>query len=464
VLIITAGVTFNWVVNGTPVPNTYLARHQDLGLFPVPNLWNVWLGYFHHLSFLSGLAWLISLPIIVGGAWAIVGKHRFSAVPLVFFVPALAYAAAVAFERPGTEWSFSDRRHMDAAIPFVVVALAAGVAWMWQVTAHWKTSRMPEDIRERRTYFLSVNALRAVAVLVPLIALPFRWNELTADYSWNSANVWDVNVAAGQWLEENTPADAVMGAAPAGAVRFFSNRTVLDIDGSHTHEALDFTPLEFAEERNVDYLAGFRNAYFDSVPGRPVVYEVSTPFNSVLPSDTLRIYGPANTTDEVFANRSEMLVFDSSGLDLIDMIDPGNLSAPDEINESSHSYRLEGVSSTSDDTYRSAEAVTVSDDARVFSVAEEFTVNSRPGRTLVVVKRYDAAIGGSLNVFANGSEAGAWDLPVRPFFFGESAFEVPAELITGEKTTLRFEVVPTGSASAGNSYFIWVLAPRADTS
>ena len=60
---------------------------------------------------------------------------------------------------------------------------------------------------------------------------------------------------------------------------------MLDLDGAHTHEALRSTPLEFAEERHVDYIVAFRSPYFDSVPGRPVAHEEVTAFNSSLPSN-----------------------------------------------------------------------------------------------------------------------------------------------------------------------------------
>jgi hypothetical protein len=459
-IVIAAGITYNWSVNGTPLPGTYLARHEELGLAPLPNMWNVWLGYFHELPFMDGLAWLAGLPVIVLGGVALLRRHRFSAAPLALFTLALAYAASVTFTRPGEEWGFADRRHMDAAVPFITVLFAAGLVWSWQLVRRWHRAQRPRSERERRALLIAAHVIAGALVVIPLISLPVEWNELTAEYSWDSQNVSTVNVAMGRWLAENTPEDAVIGATPPGAARFFSGRVVLDLDGAHTHEALRSTPLEFAEEQKVDYIVAFRSPYFDSVPGRPVAHEEVAAFNSSLPSNLMRAYGPASPEGETFAPKDVLLQFDTSGLALTDRVDVGNLSAAEAVSEAAHDYGLEGEASSVERMARVADGVTVQDEARVFSEAEEFTVASLPGEPLTVVKRYDAAVGGRLRVFADGVEVGVWELPRGEFFFGEAAFTILGEAVTQNRTRLRFEVIPTQPALAGNSYFYWILAPE----
>jgi hypothetical protein len=460
-LVIAVGITYNWSVNGTPLPGTYLARHEELGLAPLPNIWNVWLGYFHELPFMDGLAWLVALPVITLGGVALLRRHRFSAAPLALFTLALAYAASVTFTRPSEEWGFADRRHMDAAVPFIAVLFAAGLVWSWQLIRRWHRAQKPRSERERRALLITAHLIAGALVIIPLVSLPVEWSELTAEYSWDSQDVSAVNVAMGRWLAENTPEDVVIGAAPAGAARFLSHRVVLDLDGAHTHDALRSTPLEFAAERQVDYIVAFQSPYFDSVPGRPVAHEEVAAFNSSLPSNVMRAYGPPGGEGDAVVLRSSLVLFDASGLAVMDTVDVANLSAPAAISEATHDYGLEGAASSVKRTARTAEGVSVEDDARVFSAAEELTVTSIPGQPLTVVKRYDAAVGGRLRVFADGVEVGVWELPRGEFFFGEAAFTILGETVTQNRTRLRFEVIPTQAALAGNSYFYWILAPEA---
>ena len=462
-LLVAIGVTYNWSVNGTPLPNAYHVRHQDIGLFPVPNMWNVWLGYFHQLPFMYGLAWIVGLPVIALGGWSIIKRHRFSAVPVALFALALAYAAAVVFKRPAEEWMFADRRHMDAAIPFITIMLFCGGVSAWQLIRRWRDTRTTHTDRERRVLHGFTIALGIAAFVAPLLALPFHWNDLTWDYSWNSRNVDEVNVEMGRWLEENTPQGALVGASPSGAIGYFSGRETIDIDGFNTHEALRSTPLEYAGERNVDYLVAFRSPYVDSVPDRPVEHETVVSLNTSLQSNVMRAYGPVMPQDDILSPSDVLLQFDSTGLALIDMVDVGNLSAAFAISEAKHDYGLDGQSSSVDRNVRAAEGVRVDDDARVFNGAEELTVASLPGQPLTIVKRYDAAIGGMVRVFADGEEIGVWELPRQEYFFGESSFEIPAEFITENRTRLRFEAIPTRLAVAGNTFFYWILTPEGAT-
>ncbi len=49
---------------------------------------------------------------------------------------------------------------------------------------------------------------------------------------WSDAmNINIMNVKVGQWLKKNTPEDAVIGVNDAGAIRYFSERTVIDLLG-----------------------------------------------------------------------------------------------------------------------------------------------------------------------------------------------------------------------------------------
>jgi len=86
-------------------------------------------------------------------------------------------------------------------------------------------------------------------------------------------------------------------------------------------------------------------------------------------------------------------------------------------------------------------------------------VASIPRRDLIVAKRYDAAIRGTVRVYVDGVFIGEWEFPERQFQFGEDLFIVPASFITEEQTRITFEFVP-GSSIDINSLYYSVFVPR----
>jgi hypothetical protein len=159
------------------------------------------------------------------------------------------------------------------------------------------------------------------------------------------------------------------------------------------------------------------------------------------------------------AAREEFTSFDPAGLTIIDTVDPGNAAADRDRSEALHDYGLEENPSATSHTLATASGATLTDDARVFTGAEEFTAGSVPGQPLTIVKRYDASIGGEFRVYADGVLVGTWELPTQQTFFGEASFTIPADLIKNARIRLRFEVIPTRLAIAGNSFFYWILVP-----
>ena len=78
-----AWAAYNYSVNGTPWPNTYLVKHQEMGLAPLGNVVSIIQGYYHHLSFFSGVAYPVTLvAVISGGVW-ILRTYSFAGAPLV---------------------------------------------------------------------------------------------------------------------------------------------------------------------------------------------------------------------------------------------------------------------------------------------------------------------------------------------------------------------------------------------
>jgi len=85
-------------------------------------------------------------------------------------------------------------------------------------------------------------------------------------------------------------------------------------------------------------------------------------------------------------------------------------------------------------------------------------------KDLTVVKRYDAAIRGSVQVSANGQIVGVWRFPPGRYFFGEDQFVIPGRFVGEGTTVLRFENMPDSGDKAVSkmaSYYYWIFVSEA---
>ena len=281
---------YNYTVNGTPWPNTYLAKTQEMGLVPVENMINIFQGYFHSLSFFSGVAFPITtFAVLVGGIW-ILRTYSFAGAPLILLPIGMTYAISSSFPLTSNTWNFFTRRYLDAIIPILIILMVIGFLRIWRKFRYWRETRAPVDQRDAHIFNFGLNIVFVAAVILPFIALPGDWQRLSEDYSWNSKNIDDVDVGMALWIDENVPPDARIGVGDAGAMRFFGNRFTYDLVGLNTAEAIGRPPLEFAEEKKIDYLFVFRSIYFDSWHFADAVHTIEVDRNTILGGSQMRAY------------------------------------------------------------------------------------------------------------------------------------------------------------------------------
>jgi hypothetical protein len=289
--------------------------------------------------------------------------------------------------------------------------------------------------------------------------LPGDWQRLSEDYSWNSKNVHDIDVGIALWLDENIPEDARIGVGDAGAIRYFGNRYTYDLVGLNTSDAIGRPYLNFAEENKLDYLFVFRDISVESWQLAEPIHTIQVDKNTILGGSLMRAYEADYESEIEFADATSPIVDDILKRDVavIDIVDPGNGAAVAQYSESAHAYKLEGAGAVVDRVFRTVSTGNIKDQATTFSISEQFTVNSVPDQLLIVAKRYDAALRGTLKVFADGVEVGDWELAEQDFFFGVDSFDIPGSFITGDKTILTFEVVPEPGHDTGNSFMWWIM-------
>ena len=183
-------------------------------------------------------------------AWAILAQHGFAELPIFWLAIAgltvwasigiersrrsvgwwligtpILYAVAVAASRPLSADGYYWTRWLDPASLVLTAAfgLACGLA-----------------LRARG--YRAVVLLACIAFGVPAVAASH--GEQRSRLSSDSRAIHLLNVAAGEWIRDHTPADAKVGVNDAGAIRFFGGRWTVDLIGLndasrafHTEEA-----------------------------------------------------------------------------------------------------------------------------------------------------------------------------------------------------------------------------------
>lgn len=451
-LIVLPVALFYFSVNGSPFPNTFHAKHRDLGFFNYDNLRAVWTGYLRGLAYFSHSAWLITLPLLLVGTIVSLKKEGRFALPLVIFPWALYYSLSVIQPLLDARWNFAGRRYLDSTIPFLIILITIALWKIWSSARDWLRRGLPQHRFKPWLTNLFAASLAVVIIAPPLKQGLSLWQFLPGEYSWNCRNVEDVNVRLGHWVSESLPPDSLIALGDAGAIRYFGQGTMIDLLGLNSHELLGRNQFEFMSERRVDYLIVFPNVSFDGWPYAEPIYEISIDHNTILGGSTMVVY-ETNWNPQI-TNKEGWYQIDAEAMELIDSLDVG-----DPADEVSHDYSITGEKPPFARMFKTTADVTLSDDGWAYTGEESFAVASIPRRDLIVAKRYDAVIRGRVRVYVDGIFVGEWEFPERQFQFGEDLFVVPASLVTNEQTRISFEFVP-GSSIDINSFYYWIFVPR----
>ena len=272
---------FNLSVSGRLLPNTYYVKHDfSLGLLNAENIRNMWPGYFEHVGFTGGPHAFPLWVLVLLGVFALARAygHRGFAVGIVPLV--IVYATSIAVRVGPEYWTFSAKRYLDIALPFVALLAAAGAvfAWKWAARAgvRWLTLAMP----------LALAAVTAFAVA----GVVQRFPEVADEYSWNSRNIGEVNVAMGERLARDLPADTLVGVTDAGAMKYLSGLEVVDMLGLNEHRAIGRPPEEVMADFRPGYVVLFRSEWSDGLPYVREMASYATERNTILGGAELVLY------------------------------------------------------------------------------------------------------------------------------------------------------------------------------
>jgi hypothetical protein len=260
--IVLAWLGFNYSLSRSLFPLTYLAKAGKAGLLTaiatgsLPQLKGLLTtgapSYFAefcvHLWRANPVLCLL-VPVGLVGLVASAFRRRHDGgllIPLVV----LGYVPLIGLVSPSFGAAFQSGRYIGNVTALAAVVAVIGVAYVWR----W--------IRHPATRLGVAVALSALAVFNAVtVSVATVRNTTRAESSINQ-----MQVALGQWLADNTPAEATLACNDVGAIGYFSSRHIFDLAGLVTKEVLGYWQdpegeIAFVKARKPDFLVIFPAMY-----------------------------------------------------------------------------------------------------------------------------------------------------------------------------------------------------------
>jgi hypothetical protein len=272
-LLVSAGlavlIALPWVfhcltVTGLPLPDTFYAKVHTPSQFEI-EAWDFWWTIF-----------VRTMPFIVVGAFMgiiLIVKGK----PFPWLLP-VSLTVIYRLTAPYASLINNNRYLLPVFDLFFLVSIIV-TAWILDIA-------LVGMLR-----FKECNETRIFAALIALLIMVVPLTPSFADqatyYGRAVTTVNDLHVNIGEWLAENTPEDAVFATHDAGALRFISNRSMIDLAGLVSPDIIhgNMTPqetLSYLREHNCNYFVYFDDlfrywTYYLSNLAYEQVYTVTIP-------------------------------------------------------------------------------------------------------------------------------------------------------------------------------------------
>ena len=232
-------VAFCALATGHPLPNTYYVKAS--GAFSIDALATTFGALVQH-----GWMRTIVYPIIGGAALiAYCVRYREARAPLALLAGgSLAFVLAVVSTRSYLPLGYYWTRWTEPGVLGVAAACALGIA----LALHAMSSA------ERRIRAGAIAAL-ALVIVASVPRLVGSIIERAARLGSDGRVIARLNVAPGRWIAAHTPANSIIGANDAGAIRYFGGRTTIDLVGLNTQEIAFHRIAREDLEQRIDWIA-----------------------------------------------------------------------------------------------------------------------------------------------------------------------------------------------------------------
>jgi hypothetical protein len=256
-LVLAPYIALNFSIHGGPVPNTYEAKVGRLGLRSAvqdeglhafgAHLTKAWEVTVSAVQYVYEDNALLLIFVVAGLAVTFIPRWRTdedrprSLLALLTFVGG---AAATGLVTMGMFFPGQSQRYLIQWIPLILIFGVVGLHAFARLLARLQPAF------QRSIYVGAVLVFIAADIVVLAVQYPGQVDHYTTSVK----NINRMQVALGQWVNENTPPDAVIATNDIGAIAFFGDREIVDTIGLIDPEVVRRKHRPDATEAMLDYL------------------------------------------------------------------------------------------------------------------------------------------------------------------------------------------------------------------
>lgn len=354
-------------------------------------------------------------------------------------------------------------RYQMPFYPAMLLPFAIALAWVAERTTGWLGQQ-------------SLIPVRAGLGLVVAIWCGYSLLDFRAVYVLDTSTIVMMQTKLAEWIRQNIPPGERIAAHDVGAIRYFGEHDTIDVVGLTTPlmassyrngPGASFEALESAQPEYYAIYPDTAPPYFpewtDELIGEEL-YRVSLdPFSPYVSATGIQVITQPDWSSASLADSPHQP-------DILDRLERwmlvDTLDVADLVSEEAHDYHWSNSGEPSGFpsdvrklVYRADPSVELADGGRLMTGSESFVVASHPGETLLLVGRFHQTSDMVLRVTINEHDAGLWKLPAIPGEWLESAFPVSANLISGDRTSVKIAVEemldPTPQARF-SPYYYWI--------
>lgn len=267
-------------------------------------------------------------------------------------------------------------------------------------------------------------------------------------YGMSARDIRYQHISVARYVRDNLAAGADLFTHDVGALAYYGERRVVDVEGLVTPEGWRYANegpgavAEFVrrEGKAGDYFVGYLNIYpFDEYGLlEPVGYAAQLLTTTMAGGSEMSV---ARFVPQVFEPRPAPAARALEGFELVDEVDVADVAS-----EAAHGYRFRRRAANMLPSYASfwplweGGGVAVFEAGRKVCGVEEFTVEVTPQRDVVAAVRCEPPYAAAVRV--NGKIAGKWIIPpVAAAVYRDGFFHIRARFIQGRKLRISLDTL-----------------------
>ena len=221
-------MVYNLLVTGHPMPNTFYVKAQTKVYFRPENLKLMWEQMFLNIHFFRNYSGIF---LYLAGVAVLVRRNWKENIFLILF-PWLFFFSLSITHTFSQGWPYYWDRYFHPVIPFLIIPIFLAFTW--------PRPRFAEGLF--RSTSAVQKALLPALITVVFIIISFsgikNLNAYSELFSKNCRDIRTGNVEIGKWLKSNTQPGDWIASVDCGAIKYFSERNVLDVIGLNNHYIL----------------------------------------------------------------------------------------------------------------------------------------------------------------------------------------------------------------------------------